>query len=176
MIITPRYIKERTRKNFTSDISGIMNCIFPGINDPKPRKKKKSSFKKYGGFKRQPGEPGHYKLHQRHLKVFWNAFGGKRVSGVGISRAFKISILKKYSDIKLFRRNKQSLKRKREKFDEIKDEKFKSKNKICFICGHKPNVRHHIIQIQYGGINTKQNIIYLCYGCHAEIHDWLKKE
>lgn len=45
----------------------------------------------------------------------------------------------------------------------------------CFACGLFAKVRHHIIQIQHGGSNSKENIVPLCIGCHAEIHPWLQQ-
>ena len=46
--------------------------------------------------------------------------------------------------------------------------------KTCFVCGEKPNVRHHIIQLQHGGTNIHSNIVPLCNSCHAEVHPWLE--
>ena len=43
----------------------------------------------------------------------------------------------------------------------------------CFACGRPPQHRHHIIQIQHGGLNDPTNIVWLCRGCHERIHPWM---
>lgn len=48
------------------------------------------------------------------------------------------------------------------------------RDKRCFVCGLWARLRHHIIQLQHGGSNSKKNIVALCDDCHAEIHPWLK--
>lgn len=48
------------------------------------------------------------------------------------------------------------------------------RSKMCFGCDRPAWVRHHIIQIQFGGNNSKENIVTLCKDCHAEIHTWMK--
>lgn len=53
---------------------------------------------------------------------------------------------------------------------------FCRRGKVCFGCGRWARIRHHIIQIQHGGSNAKENIVSLCAACHAEIHPWLKPE
>ena len=42
---------------------------------------------------------------------------------------------------------------------------------VCQICGriHNPE-GHHIIDYQYGGGATKENIVTLCRNCHKEVH------
>lgn len=42
---------------------------------------------------------------------------------------------------------------------------------ICQICGsqHKPE-GHHVIDYQYGGNATTDNIVTLCHDCHKEVH------
>jgi 5-methylcytosine-specific restriction endonuclease McrA len=43
----------------------------------------------------------------------------------------------------------------------------------CLVCPEPAQHRHHIIQLQNGGPNDKQNLILLCEGCHRTIHPWL---
>lgn len=47
----------------------------------------------------------------------------------------------------------------------------------CFCCGRcrdvRPLVKHHVIQLQYGGVNKKTNLRVICVDCHALIHPWL---
>jgi hypothetical protein len=67
--------------------------------------------------------------------------------------------------------------KKRFEFDKIKKTLHRSELKIntkCFVCLGHAHCRHHIIQLQHGGLNQKKNIVSLCSGCHAEIHPWLK--
>lgn len=46
----------------------------------------------------------------------------------------------------------------------------------CATCPNLATVRHHIIQLQYGGRNRRYNIILICDDCHAIIHPWLQKQ
>ncbi len=61
----------------------------------------------------------------------------------------------------------------RAEFDKNKHNWLKLKG-ICAVCENAPHVRHHIVQIQNGGLNNRKNLILLCNLCHAEIHPWLK--
>ena len=46
---------------------------------------------------------------------------------------------------------------------------------FCFVCGHDPDHRHHIVQIQHGGTNGAANLVWLCRPCHERIHPWMVK-
>jgi len=46
----------------------------------------------------------------------------------------------------------------------------------CFVCHLPAQCRHHIIQIQHGGLNRRDNVVGLCHPCHAVIHPWLSTE
>ena len=61
----------------------------------------------------------------------------------------------------------------RQEFDQNKHKWLKLKG-VCAVCMNQPNVRHHIVQIQNGGLNNRKNLMLLCNPCHAEIHPWLK--
>lgn len=43
--------------------------------------------------------------------------------------------------------------------------------KVCEV--RKADVKHHIIQIQFGGPDVWWNRIDICNQCHDEIHPWL---
>lgn len=109
------------------------------------------------------------------LKEFWNRFGGKRCSGEGLDRQVKLATLVEFAAIVIPYRNQQTLFTRRTKFQAAVGRR-RFKRKKCFVCENKASqsVRHHIIQLQYGGINSKKNIISVCRSCHAEIHPWLK--
>ena len=41
----------------------------------------------------------------------------------------------------------------------------------CQVCGSKKDVEgHHIIDYQYGGAASVDNIITLCHKCHNQVH------
>ena len=75
---------------------------------------------------------------------------------------------------KVFIQNEQRRKKLRSRFDEKKNLYYRLYG-FCGVCNGRANVRHHIIQLQNGGGNHGLNLMRLCYGCHAEIHPWLKK-
>lgn len=46
----------------------------------------------------------------------------------------------------------------------------------CWVCRlRKPDVRHHIVQVQFGGSGGDGAEVCLCHNCHAAIHPWLRK-
>jgi hypothetical protein len=49
-------------------------------------------------------------------------------------------------------------------------------NSLCFVCKEIAFVRHHIIQLQNGGVTRRKNIIPLCNYCHSRIHPWLREK
>ena len=49
--------------------------------------------------------------------------------------------------------------------------------KPCWACRRGQGWhRHHVIQVQYGGVTTRHNLVVLCVACHAEIHPYLPVE
>jgi 5-methylcytosine-specific restriction endonuclease McrA len=63
----------------------------------------------------------------------------------------------------------------REKFNRHKKSKrLLKKGAKCWVCKRQDKlVRHHMIQLQHGGENWKQNLVVICEGCHAEVHPWM---
>jgi hypothetical protein len=111
------------------------------------------------------------------LQAFWNQFGGKKAQGVGFAKSLKLAALVELSRVVIPFKNQQPHALRREKFDRVKAKLHKVKtHRICFACGWKAGIRHHIVQLQNGGINSKKNIVSLCDPCHAEIHPWLRHD
>lgn len=107
------------------------------------------------------------RLQKRLLLAFRRRFKS------GGSKEDRMSELKRLSGVVLPSRN---LSRRRNKFNKVKAQLHKlwtRRNKVCFCCSDPATVRHHIIQLQHGGHNSRKNIVSLCSPCHAEIHPWL---
>lgn len=118
------------------------------------------------------------KLQRGWLRVFWSKCG---VDG----HKWYISCVGKRETIEMLQLlgtvvtgckvSKVPLAKKRMKFDKIKSTRHQFKShKNCFACRGLGEVRHHIIWLKHGGLNSKKNIVTLCRPCHAEIHPWLK--
>jgi 5-methylcytosine-specific restriction endonuclease McrA len=45
---------------------------------------------------------------------------------------------------------------------------------FCWVCRDPSEVRHHVVQLQHGGRNRKDNIVVLCRVCHALVHPWME--
>ena len=91
----------------------------------------------------------------------------------------KIRALIKYSKIVISYKNQRSLSERRNQFNKNKGNLLKlwiGKNKNCFVCRAPSEIRHHIIQLKYGGLNSRKNLVALCTSCHAEIHPHLKEQ
>jgi hypothetical protein len=109
------------------------------------------------------------------LKIFWHYFGWYHYKGIRFDREKRIKALQYLASLNFD--SKYSLYYRRKVFEDKKQKRYK-KTLInypeCFGCLKKPNVRHHMIQLQNGGNNIRKNIVSLCNSCHAEIHPWLK--
>lgn len=117
---------------------------------------------------------GNY-IQKQELLKFWSMFGGSKNDGRRYDQAVKLQALIDVSNVKIYYKNKQSPKVYRAKFEEVKRKRHnKLSHKFCFVCLGMADVRHHIIQLQNGGLNSKRNIVSLCYKCHSDIHPWLK--
>jgi 5-methylcytosine-specific restriction endonuclease McrA len=65
----------------------------------------------------------------------------------------------------------------RTSFDEMKERAYPFMYGLkCWACmTRSARLRHHIHQLQYGGTNKRNNIVPLCFQCHAKIHPHLDK-
>lgn len=118
------------------------------------------------------------KAHHAFIKQFWLEFGadGNKTYRSPKSKQQTLDRLKDMGDMIVFRNNdtpKNKIARK--KFDWVKAARHSLKShRMCFACGAKADVRHHIIWLKHGGLNSKRNLISLCNPCHAYIHPWLQ--
>jgi hypothetical protein len=92
----------------------------------------------------------------------------------GLDQLQKLTLLQTYAAIVVVLRDDHSLRQARRSFNSIKHSRFKLEGSSCWVCGNAADVRHHIIQLQHGGLMTAaKNIRFLCNSCHTEIHPWL---
>ena len=64
-----------------------------------------------------------------------------------------------------FMANRSSAHRRAQKEGKIRD------NYTCQVCGSKKDVEgHHILDHQFFGAATVDNIVSLCHNCHKEVH------
>jgi hypothetical protein len=130
-------------------------------------------------------------LHKDLLIKFWSHFlnddsvkGGNKIKREALKGNFNESVTTKEEKLKVLKDYAQivigwktATYKKRVQFNQIKRTLHRPELKIntkCFVCLGKASCRHHIIQLQNGGLNQKKNIVSLCNSCHAEIHPWLK--
>lgn len=51
-----------------------------------------------------------------------------------------------------------------------------NKPKVCAVCGSLEDLRlHHIVPVSHGGTNDPVNLIFLCNGCHKDLHSRIYK-
>ena len=111
--------------------------------------------------------------HKQWLNFFWSKFGGKKID-ISNNYSAKISLLIFMSKIVINYKKQQTLEERRQKFNNIKYSRHSlTSHKKCFACPNLANVRHHIILLNNGGINSKRNLVSLCNECHKKIHNWL---
>lgn len=57
-----------------------------------------------------------------------------------------------------------------QEIQQIMNKKF-AQSKNCFICGTKHRLtKHHVIPVEFGGLDLDENITRLCIDCHREYH------
>lgn len=116
---------------------------------------------------------GHLRL-KNILVTFWDRFGGRKNKGVGFAKQDKLAALIELSQVKIPYVRQQPIEVRRDDFNESKTalhpwRRFGN----CFACGAPATDRHHIVQLQNGGINSKKNLVSLCANCHGQIHPWM---
>lgn len=95
---------------------------------------------------------------QRVLDRFWARFYAARTD------EGRLNLLRSMAD-----RSKGKRTASRYHFDRMKS-KLTLRNKPCGVCDESATERHHIIPLDKGGKNCKQNLIPLCGSCHVQIH------
>ena len=73
---------------------------------------------------------------------------------------------------------------KRNGSETIRKNIIKERGYICEMCGYKPEQKdpfafldlHHIIPVEYGGLNIRKNLILLCEKCHMGAHGYQKNK
>lgn len=117
------------------------------------------------------------KLQREVLRSFWAIYGKDGHKHVKSARPKQdtLEALKAVGEATiLWKHNPVTLQRKRKNFNKVKvyRHRFES-HSLCFACRDKGTIRHHIVWLSNGGLNSKKNLITLCKSCHAYIHPWL---
>jgi len=115
--------------------------------------------------------------HKLALEDFWKDFGGwyPRRDYSRFSASFKLARLNQMAALVIEYKKQNGSSTRRSEFNEVKSRLCRDPiGSPCFVCGKQGRARHHIIQLQNGGINARRNLVILCEPCHAEIHPWLK--
>lgn len=111
---------------------------------------------------------------KQKLIQFWSSFGDRRKHGFGHAKQVKVAALKAMALEVIPFHKQQSVVQRRDKFNVAKRKLHPFRRfGVCFCCGYRATARHHIIQLQNGGINSRMNLVSLCDSCHTEIHPWL---
>lgn len=111
------------------------------------------------------------------LRGFWRTVGfhGCKTRQSGLGKERTLELLRSMAGFNPGFRHRMALEDLRSDFDRRKKKIHRlESHQVCFACGAPATCRHHLIQLQKGGPNTKRNVVSLCNQCHAEIHPWLK--
>lgn len=65
------------------------------------------------------------------------------------------------------------LRKMRKKYNRNKNQILNIPHEKCASCESHSRVRHHIIPLCVGGINSPLNLILICGDCHEKIHPWM---
>ena len=108
---------------------------------------------------------------------FWDKFGGWKPKGdySQFNQQSKLAAIKEMAELKIPFKHQRPVELRRVEFDKNKAKLCRHKlGSPCFVCSCPSTDRHHIIQMQNGGINSRRNLIALCRKCHSQIHPWMK--
>lgn len=109
---------------------------------------------------------GHYVLPSGGVRV--RCFHKRR------RRRDVIALMREYANISVtFGSRNNNPKLQRQKFTKASRHK-KLWGRACICCGKSGSHRHHIIQLQHGGKNDKNNVVPICVKCHSDIHPWMR--
>jgi 5-methylcytosine-specific restriction endonuclease McrA len=85
----------------------------------------------------------------------------------------KLAHLKAMDALRFEKVSYPALKRARDAFTTDQSFRYLLKRK-CWACSKQPaELRHHIIELQHGGRNERENLVALCNFCHSRVHNWL---
>lgn len=111
------------------------------------------------------------------LKSFWRRFGKNGHKHIRSSQPKQetLDALKDIGEMIVLRKfHTEKTTKGRNNFEVIKHKRHSLKtHPICFACRKPAEVRHHVIWLRHGGLNSKKNLVSLCKPCHAYIHPWL---
>lgn len=123
---------------------------------------------------RPKGVNGH-KILKNALTAFWEKFGSKRASTQHPAWD-KLRALIELAALVIPYHKQQPTQDRRADFNGVKRDLHSFQRfGQCWVCLAPASCRHHIVQLQNGGINSRKNVVSLCDPCHAEIHPWLKE-
>lgn len=106
------------------------------------------------------------------LAGFWQRFAGEKRTHYAPS--VKLQALREMAEVRIPYKKQSPLSRRREQFDRVKHRLCRARlGSKCFVCFRPGFNRHHIVQLNNGGINSRRNLVILCNACHAQVHPWL---
>jgi hypothetical protein len=103
-----------------------------------------------------------------YLTKFWQQFNRAH------DEQTRLKLLTDVAESVVRKNTKQGWEEDRGCFDRKKNRKYPLDGLHCRVCSKPAELRHHIIQVQYGGDNGPYNIVPLCHACHTAIHPHLK--
>ena len=115
-------------------------------------------------------------LHKQTILEFWSLFGGWKAKKTVAEYApdFKLEHLLRMSRVIIQYDHQSHITKRRFTFNKVKAKLCRQKTgSPCFVCSQPGFARHHLIQLQNGGINSRRNLVIVCDSCHSKIHPWL---
>lgn len=111
---------------------------------------------------------GHRGDLRQLLRKFWE--GWEAIPSDELKLAALIALASKFKR----RIRPRKLKKVRAKYNRHKFSLLNVPDCKCATCDNPATVRHHIIPLNVGGINSPLNLILICDSCHEEIHPWMR--
>jgi 5-methylcytosine-specific restriction endonuclease McrA len=95
----------------------------------------------------------------------------------GVKKKDRLKFLKRMAEKLVLPRMLEETKSFRAGFNQLKVRVFPMNEMTqCYCCPNIADVRHHVVQLQHGGRNKKNNIVPLCNPCHCKVHPHLQKD
>lgn len=141
------------------------------------QRRRKNKAKRYDWKpKKQRKRKKHRQAQEPQPSKFWHLIGefhGLIDKADNAER--RLELLQRWADIKLCGKIRgKRLRMARTEFGKIAWKILPNvSQRPCLVCLQPADQRHHVIQLQHGGLNVAANIVPICEPCHEWVHPWM---
>lgn len=106
------------------------------------------------------------------MDEYWRALKRlvKERHACGLDRVSRLRLLLRWDGVRVHHASRYARRRRR-----TRQQRRQVFGAVCWVCQGTVMATcvHHVIQVQHGGGNERENLVPLCAGCHAAVHPWM---